>query len=208
MVPYTVGPDLDIFAAGYGVERSHGETDERFRRRVKLAPEAFAAAGSVGGYIYHALTAAPSLLDVSVQVDIPGHVVVTCMDYSESKIPDPDLLVAIHDRLTEDDVQAATDVVTVRAPTVVPVPIAATLFMQEGVGQAEVLAEARAALDAYITETSRLGGGLYRTGMVGALQRPGVIYVTIESPAGNVVLDRGSCFRVSSIAVSASAVPS
>ncbi|QCI65534.1 baseplate J/gp47 family protein [Phreatobacter stygius] len=81
------GADLDQIAATYyadlGVRRlvvTAGdadavppvapvmESDDRFRDRIRLAPEAYAGTGTEGGYRYWALTAVPRLMDAGLGV--------------------------------------------------------------------------------------------------------------------------------------------
>lgn len=196
MLPYSRSADLDNLAALFGVVRATDETDDRFRRRVQLAPEAFSAAGTVGGYIFHALTAAPSLLDVSVRKTSPGRVEVTCMSADASRVPTEAVLDAVRERLSDDGVKPLTDVVRVRPPRVVDVRIDATVVMERGPGQADVVARARAALDATLAGAASLGGSLYRSAILAALHQASVRTVALTSPADDVLLDLTSCFRV------------
>ncbi|OYX99778.1 MAG: hypothetical protein B7Y80_09305 [Hyphomicrobium sp. 32-62-53] len=52
------GTNLDHLGALFATARQAGEDDERFRRRIQLAPEAFSVAGPEGAYQYHTLTVA------------------------------------------------------------------------------------------------------------------------------------------------------
>ncbi len=74
LLAYATGPDLDHLGALFATFRMGRvpatdnapavlESDDRFRRRIQLAPEACSCAGPSGAYIYYALTLAPSIVD-------------------------------------------------------------------------------------------------------------------------------------------------
>src|SRR4051794_23858499 len=75
MLPYSRRNDLDNLGALWDTPRlqvgtAQGgkpvmEDDERYRRRIRLAAEAKGAAGSPGGYVFWALTFAPTATDAS-----------------------------------------------------------------------------------------------------------------------------------------------
>lgn len=51
--------------------------DDRFRNRIRLAPNSFSTAGSANAYRYHALTAHPDVIDAGVETgETPGTVVI------------------------------------------------------------------------------------------------------------------------------------
>ena len=75
------GTNLDHLAALFATERMQvedaagtlvPEDDERFRRRVQLAPEGFWVAGPERAYVYHALSAAPWARDATAITSAPG----------------------------------------------------------------------------------------------------------------------------------------
>lgn len=87
MLAYAVDEDLDNLAALLGVTRlqlspgdpDHSipptmESDADLRRRVVLAPEGFSVAGPEGAYIFHALSAAPDVLDASATSPTPDDI--------------------------------------------------------------------------------------------------------------------------------------
>lgn len=78
MLAFASGTNLDHLAALVPLVRADGETDESFRARVQLAPEAFSVAGPAGAYVFWA-KAASSIADVSVQRPRPGDVLVTVL---------------------------------------------------------------------------------------------------------------------------------
>lgn len=68
MLAFATGGDLDHIGASQAVPvaRLTGETDDAFRARLVLAPEAYSVAGPIGAYIYHALSAHSGIKDVAV----------------------------------------------------------------------------------------------------------------------------------------------
>ena len=81
LLAYAADKDLDNRAADYGVERltiraadpdavppvaAVMESDEALRYRTRLSLEALSVAGSSGSYEYHALSASPEVVNVSV----------------------------------------------------------------------------------------------------------------------------------------------
>ena len=53
---------------------SEQEDNDRFRERIKLAPESFTNAGSRMAYRFHAMQAHPNIVDVAVLSPVPGTV--------------------------------------------------------------------------------------------------------------------------------------
>lgn len=128
MVAFATGTDLDHLAAFYGITRrvivlASGstpqvlESDAEFRRRVLLAPEAFAAAGPPGAYIYHALSADPRVLNVDVWSPDPGDVALAIQSREGDGLAPPDLVEAVRARIMHTYIKPLTDVVTVRSVT-------------------------------------------------------------------------------------------
>jgi phage-related baseplate assembly protein len=68
MLAFATGADLDHIGASMAVPvaRLAGETDDAFRARLVLAPEAYSVAGPIGAYIFHALSAHSGIKNVAV----------------------------------------------------------------------------------------------------------------------------------------------
>ena len=203
MLAYAGGADLDQIAANYNVERlvlDPGdpdaippvdptlESDADLRRRVQLSFEGFSTAGPVGAYVFHALGADPDVLDVAVDSPAPGEVVVTVLSRDGDGTASAELLAAVDAVLSSDDVRPLTDDVTVQAATIVEYAVTAVLTVLPGPDGSVVLAQAEAALAAYIAQTQRLGRDVTRSGIFAALHQPGVQNVTLTAPAADVVI--------------------
>ncbi len=103
----------DITAGG-----SDEESDDRLRDRIKLAPDAFSNAGSQGAYKFFALSANPSIVDVSVPKIplIPGQV--NIFPLIESGDPTPtEILDQVFAACNADNIRPLTDTVVVSSPS-------------------------------------------------------------------------------------------
>lgn len=79
MLAFAGGSNLDHLAALVPMARLPVETDQPFRQRIQLAPEAFSTAGPTLAYVWHALSATAAVKDVTAVSPTPGDVVVTVL---------------------------------------------------------------------------------------------------------------------------------
>jgi phage-related baseplate assembly protein len=208
LLAFASGSDLDNLAALYNVERiplvttpgnvdafpDDWETDERFRRRVQLAPEAFSTCGTAGGYIFHALSASPTLRDASaVAVNRRGNVKLTLLNSGADPVPTTDQINAVVKRVTHPNIKPLTDVISVSKPTIFRTPIDADVTLYPGPDSALVMADIRAALERLRTRISLLGRDLTRSAIITSLNQEGVQNVTLRLPEHDIVagLDQG-----------------
>lgn len=195
------GSNLDHLGALFATARQAGEDDERFRRRIQLAPEAFSVAGPEGAYQYHALTVAPWARDVSAIKTSPGTVRVTMLKAGANPVPTADELQAVLIALRDGNVRPLTDVVHVLPPQVVPVTIEARLTLYPGPDQTLVRTRALAALTEWVERNRMLGMNLRRSAIFARLHQEGVHSVELLSPVEDVVLDQTQVYAVTAIAV-------
>lgn len=195
------GADLDHLAAFYGVARlivtpaniitgavAVMEDDERLRRRVQLAPDGFSVAGPASAYIFHALTADPSIADASTTSPAPREVLVSLLGADGSGIASPAQIAAVTDVLTHDEVRPLTDLVTVQSATIVPFDIDAVLTLASGPDPSIIFAAAQAALTAYLASRRKIGRLISASGIAGALQVEGVETVQLISPVADIAV--------------------
>jgi phage-related baseplate assembly protein len=210
LLAFAGGSDLDHLAALLGVRRrvvtpaSDGqpavmEDDERLRRRVQLAPEAFSSAGPAGAYVFHALTAAPTLRDASAYSTSPGSVTVALLADRDDPVPTDAEVTAVRAALSDERVRPLTDSVAVVKVVPVVVPIVATMTLFPGPDAGLVVAQAEAALRDLVDRSRRLGFDLRRSAVFGRLHVDGVHSVTLISPADDVIVGPGQCVRVPDI---------
>ncbi|GHT57661.1 hypothetical protein FACS18945_2480 [Bacteroidia bacterium] len=108
MLAYATGSDLDNLAAFYGIERMEDESDERLRYRTNLALEGLTTAGSEKAYLFHALTASPSVRSASVQTPAAGQVVITILSIDGNGAADAELLAAVNDYVSDETAYAGS----------------------------------------------------------------------------------------------------
>ena len=196
MLAFSRGADLDNLAANVGVSRAITgydednqpvyETDERLRRRAQLAPEAFSTAGAAGAYLFHALTADPTVADASVENPAPGEVIVNIMGNGEDPTATPEQVEKVRAHLFRDDIKPLTDILTVRGATVIAADIVADLILYPGPDAALVVTDARKTLDAFLAQNKKLGRDLKRGAWIGRLFRDTVQGVNAISPVADV----------------------
>lgn len=201
MVAYATGADLDQIAANYDVARllitpaddttipptaAVYESDDEFRTRIILSLEGYTSAGSRGSYIFHALSASGDCKDVAVGSLTPGTVNVAVLSRTGSGAAPAETIAAVVEALNAEVVRPLCDTVVVASAQIVNYSIQASLTVFPGTGQAEVLASATAAAEAYAAEQHRIGRDITRSGIFAALHQPGVQNVAITSPAADI----------------------
>lgn len=192
------GADLDNRAADYGVARltlvpaTDGapavmESDDRFRRRVLLAIDAYSVAGPAEAYVYHALTTLPWLRDATAVSPQPGKVIVTLMASREDPEPTAEDRAKVALALSADRVRPLTDMVSVAGPNIHEVAIEAELTIYPGPDGNVVAQNARDRLAAWLDEVAFLGRDLRRSAIVSRLHVEGVQSVALISPAEDII---------------------
>jgi len=115
---------INTTASSGGVDE---EDDEALRDRIKLANSTFSTAGPVKAYQYYAKSADVSIIDV--YVTSPSPCVVYIYPLCEGgALPSADIISAVTDICSADDVRPLTDQVTVLAPTQVSYDITVTYY--------------------------------------------------------------------------------
>ncbi len=195
------GPNLDHLAALFGTARQEGESDERLRRRVQLAPEAFSVAGPEGAYQYHVLTVAPWARDVSAITTQPGVVRVTVLRSGSDSIPTEGERETIRLHLRDEAMRPLTDVVQVLPPTVRTVTIEARLTLYPGPDAGVVQSQATATLGDWLERNRMLGMNLRRSAIFAKLHQEGVHSVELLAPAEDIVLDETEVYAIVGMAI-------
>lgn len=192
MIATATGADLENLAAFFGVRRltftgqdgePETETDDRLRRRAALAVEAYSSAGAPGAYKFFALTAAPTLKDVSAISLAPGEALITLLGSAgQGEVTEAELN-AVRDALNREEVRPLTDVVLVSEPEILTYEIDAGLFLFPGPDAEPVRKRAETAVRAYANARHRLGQDITLSGLHAALHQNGVQRVVVRSPA-------------------------
>lgn len=204
------GTNLDHLAALFATQRmkvedANGalvdEDDDRLRRRVQLAPEAFSVAGPEGAYVYHALSAAPWARDATAIMTSPGRVRVTMLRAGADPTPSLPEREAVRLSLIANDVRPLTDMVEVLAPRVHRASIDATLTLYPGPDGNVVRARALAAITDWVEANRMLGMNLRRSAIFSKLHQEGVHSVDLTSPAQDLVLGPTEVYAIDAITV-------
>lgn len=149
--------DLDHLGLFYNVGRrtvrpaANGEpalleTDDEFRRRVQLAPEAFSNAGTPGAYLFHALSSDPDVLDADVWSPGPGRVEIAVQSRTGDGEASAALVARVLAHLSQDHIKPLTDSMSVRSVTNRPYRIDLEGFVRAGPHVSLVTEEVRRSL--------------------------------------------------------------
>jgi phage-related baseplate assembly protein len=190
MLATATGDGLDNLAALVATQRQDDESDGRLRQRTQMALEGITTAGSRGSYVYHALSAHPHVVDVDAYSPASGAVVVTVLSAENGGRPDDALLSAVKAALNAEDVRPLTETVIVQGASVVDYKIKATLYINSGPDPELVRTAAIDAVNAYLTDASRLGRPITRGAIYAALYQPEVSRVVLIDPPEDQLLER------------------
>ena len=204
------GSNLDHLAALFATQRMQVEDDtgvlvleddDRLRRRVQLAPEAFSVAGPEGAYVYHALTAAPWARDATAIMTTPGRVRVTMLREGSDPVSSLGEHEAVRMSLIDNDVRPLTDMVEVLRPRVQRTDITAKLTLYPGPDGNVVRDRALSALSDWVETNRMLGMNLRRSAIFSKLHVEGVHSVDLASPAQDLVLGPTEVYAIDAITV-------
>lgn len=121
MIPYISSvQNITITNGGDDGEAYTTEGDNRFRERIRMAPAQFTTAGPESSYRYFAMSADPDIIDVALDApeDEPNVVKIYPL-MTGGQLPDEDVLKAVADVCSADDVRPMTDKVIALAPETV-----------------------------------------------------------------------------------------
>ena len=104
------------------------ESDERYRERIRQAPEAYTCAGPILAYRHHALRVHQDIAEVAVWSPVPGTVDLRPV-MAGGELPSEDILNAVRAAVSAEDVRPLTDTVTVQAPELVPYELNLTWYL-------------------------------------------------------------------------------
>jgi phage-related baseplate assembly protein len=201
MLAYATGTDLEHLGARFGVTRmvmvpanpvtgaaAIMEDDERLRRRIQLAPEAFSTCGPRGAYIFYALSLDGSIADAWAYSPSDGEVSVVVAGAGGADISDS-VIATLIDRFADDDTVPLTDAVTVRRAVRLEYAVNATLQFPRGPDPDVIIKAAGDAIKAYTDSHTRIAATVYRNGIISVARLGTVDDVILASPAANVVCD-------------------
>lgn len=184
LLPFARGADLDNLASFFGVDRVESEDDTSLRLRLMAAPDAYAAAGPVGAYVYHAKTASPLLVrDVGVRSPSPGAVLVSILSSEPGNGSASNALMQIvRARLTRKDIKPLTVDLTVQSAIITEIDVTLTLLIPAGPDSSLIRTNAEKAIRAYADERHAVGKVWRWKGLVAAAKVAGVEDVVTFGP--------------------------
>ncbi|MDX2215531.1 MAG: baseplate J/gp47 family protein [Oculatellaceae cyanobacterium bins.114] len=176
------------------------ESDDRFRDRIKLAPNKFSVAGSVGAYRYHTLTADQTINDAAIVSPFPTRVEVYPLT---SGIPSAGILAKVTAALSNEKVRPLTDEVAVLPPTQLSYSINASVVALASADTATLSSQLQTAAATFASDRrSGLGRDVVRSQLIAALSLPGVYSVTLASPASDLIAQPSQWANCTAISVS------
>lgn len=197
MLAFAKDADLDQIGANYNVARlvldpgdpdaippvpPTYESDTDFRARIQLSFEGFTTAGSEGSYVFHGLSADGDVKDIQAVSPDPGEVVVYVLSRTGDGTADEVLLDKVEAALNAETVRPMTDQVTVQAAAILEYAITAELVLYPGPDADAVRDAAQAALEAYVASVHRISFDVSLSGVMQALNQPGVQRVKLSAP--------------------------
>lgn len=223
MLAYAQKADLDVIGANFDVERlvfDAGdpndvpprepvmESDDAFRYRIQLSNRAKNTAGSADDYEFWALSADARVK--SVASDSPQGtltVIVSVLSHEGNGTASAEVIQAVSDSLTPKGTRPLSDEVVVQSATINEFAVIAELEIFRGPDKSEVITEARARLEQWLSESHQQGIDLTLDGFYAALRVPGVYKVHLLSPAADIINNPFSAGYASSIAVTERVIP-
>ena len=212
------GADLDQLGANYDVERMlvkpgnpdavppvepEYESDDAFRHRIQLSWARLSTAGAGHAYRFFASSAHPDVLDVGCYGpethNRAGEVWVYVLSRTETGEPSDEVLAAVTQSLSADEVRPLTDKVTVNPAQMIDFAVDADIVMPYGPDNTVIMDKAAAALDAYLASVRRVGAVVARSGIDRALHQDGVVKVVLRSPAADMSMQMGQAPRWTNI---------
>lgn len=203
LLAFAKGVDLDHLAATYyafaGIKRVQNETDESFRRRIQLAPEAYSSAGSKGAYLFHTLSVDPvAIIDADVWFPMPGHanVAIQTIHDSTDATAVQVLKKRVYDRLCEPKLQTS-DILMVSPITVLDVQVKAVLDVPFGPDGALVKEEATRRFKLLQAHVEKPRCILSLSAITSSLHAANVTRVRLVSPLTDIIPVPGQRVAVS-----------
>lgn len=220
MVAFAAGTDLDFIADSFSLGLAAGqilarrtikpatetepavmESDDEFRRRILLSPEAYGAAGPRGAYIFHALSSDPRVLNVDVWSEVQGRVMVAVQSREGDGTADEDLLQNVRLVLNRDDIRPLTDVVSVLSVTNIPYSISLEAFVLPGPDPLTLKSLIETSVLAAAAARRTPARDVPRSALIGAAQLQAVDKVILATPAADIARGYGEVGVLSSLNV-------
>jgi phage-related baseplate assembly protein len=215
--PFTAsGSDIDTAATRMNVyiKRLPGESDERYRSRIALG-QAAPAPGSEEGYRLAAMTAEPTLSDVSAIDERPNPddptVVVTLLSERDEMVPTDPEIARARAAIFSNRTRRLSDTIYVRTPNVIDTDYVVQIWLYPSADAADVISAiykpasettpASGTLVDLVAAQRRLGADHTLSAIYSAARVPGVQNAHVLSPVADIAASPREVVRVNSITV-------
>jgi phage-related baseplate assembly protein len=205
---YAIGTDLDAIATRYpgGVPRLPNESDDRYRRRIWLSPNTLSPHGTAEAYEFWALTAMPSLRDVTairfVMHDYYPTILITCLNEPPAAPkPTDEELVTIRAYIQSLSRQGLTDVISVNPPKVREIEYKIAVWLYPGTNPDQTMQQIVLNLSNLVNDQYWLGHDHSHTAIHAACRLTGVHHVDIELPEDDVMVPLDWVIKVTQVTV-------
>ncbi|WP_279137682.1 baseplate assembly protein [Bilophila wadsworthia] len=160
------------------------ETDERFRERIRTAPESFSVAGPDKAYEARVRAVSGDITAVSVTSPTPGVVDIRFV-LTDGELPDEAMIEEVEHALTPKDVRPLTDKVLVGPPETVEYALAGKWFLSSS--DTTLLASITKAVDAAVEgyrlwQRSKPGRDINPDELVARIRNAGAKRVELSTP--------------------------
>ena len=177
------------------------ENDDSFRERIRLSPNQYTTAGSRGSYIFHAKSASPAIIDVSVFSPIPGTVFIVPL-IDESTADYAQVIAEVYRTCSAETVRPLTDNVVVAQPTPIEYEIKVNLTIYGNANSTEVQNAATQRLREFASEAEkRLGQDIVISRISCIARAEGVFDVEVVNPTSNMSVSENEYAKCTSITV-------
>lgn len=177
------------------------ESDNEFRRRILLAPEAYSTAGTAGSYLFHVLWADPRLLWADVWSPAPGEVIVAAQSREGDGTAPNDLVEAVRAHLARPDIKPLTDVISVRSVVNIGYTISIDAYILPGPDHATVEEAIKASVLKLAAARHTPSRDMPRSAIIGAAQLDVVDKIILPSPATDIARGYGEVAHLTDLAV-------
>lgn len=167
------------------------ETDSELYARMRASEDTYSTAGPMGGYVYFAKTASPSIVDAVANSPTPGVVHVYTLEEG-GHLPEKETLDKVLEKVTPDMVRPMTDQVFSLAPEPIEYDIDLTYYIprDSGASAAAIEAAVESAVKDYASwQQAKIGRDINPSVLHEFLMKTGIKRLEIRSPVFQKVTD-------------------
>lgn len=193
MPAFAKGADLDHLGSRNGVFRlvvsqatettaAIYETDAAYLKRILLVVEGYARGGSLGWYLFNALSASGQVKDIRVYSPEPCEIIVVVLGRDGDGTPSQELINTVDEYIKTRENRVLGDLVTVIGADVVRYSCVSEVQLYPGPSAETVLTQIQAAFKNYRTQSEKIGHYIADSGIKAALHQAGVYRARVVSP--------------------------